>query len=63
MTTTKKRGLAAMSPERRSEIASQGGKAAHRLGVAYKLTSEKAREIGRIGGKVSRRGPTKKAVQ
>jgi general stress protein YciG len=44
------RGFAAMSSERRSEIASMGGREAQRLGKAYKFTPHKAREAGRKGG-------------
>lgn len=39
-----------MSLEERRRIASLGGKAAHAKGVAYKFTTEKAKEAGRIGG-------------
>jgi general stress protein YciG len=52
--TTKKRGFAAMSPDRVSEIASMGGKAAHQQGVAYEWDSETAREAGRKGGAARR---------
>jgi general stress protein YciG len=45
-----------MSPERRREIASKGGKACHENGNAYHWTSEKAQEAGRKGGTRSRRG-------
>lgn len=38
-----KRGLASMSPEKRREIASLGGKAAHAAGTAHKYTSEEGR--------------------
>jgi general stress protein YciG len=46
----KARGFAAMSEERRREIASLGGRRAHELGRAYSFTSEKAKEAGREGG-------------
>lgn len=45
-----RRGFAAMSPERRKELASKGGAAAHAQGKAHRFTSEKAREAGRKGG-------------
>lgn len=45
-----RRGFAAMSPERRKELAAKGGVAAHKQGKAHKFTSEKAREAGRKGG-------------
>jgi general stress protein YciG len=44
------RGFASLSPERRSEIASKGGKHAHKLGVAHQFTSEEARIAGSKGG-------------
>ena len=52
METTKRRGrgLASMSPEARSRIASLGGKKAHALGTAHKWTAEEAQAAGRIGG-------------
>jgi general stress protein YciG len=37
------------------EIASKGGKAAHRKGTAHEWTSEEAREAGRKGGRASHR--------
>lgn len=46
----KKRGFAAMSPERRREIASMGGKKAHAVGTAHEWTSEEASKFGKIGG-------------
>jgi len=51
-----KRGFASMDPERRSEIASQGGKVAHEKGTAHEFTPEEAREAGRKGGQA--RGQT-----
>lgn len=50
------RGFASMSRDRQREIASKGGRAAHRKGTAHEFTSEEAREAGRKGGKMSRRG-------
>lgn len=49
-----KRGLASMSPEKRREIASKGGKASQASGRGYRWDSEAAAIAGRIGG--SRRG-------
>ena len=46
------RGFASMSPEKKREIASKGGKAAHALGTAHKWTSEEAQAAGRKGGSV-----------
>src|SRR6476620_3249056 len=41
------RGFASMDPQRQREIASEGGRAAHRAGTAHEFTSEEAREAGR----------------
>ncbi len=46
-----RRGFAAMSPEKRAEIASKGGKAAHAKGTAHQFTTEEARAAGFKGGK------------
>lgn len=45
-----RKGFAAMSLERRREIASMGGRAAHAKGTAHEFTSEEARQAGRKGG-------------
>jgi len=47
----KRKGFAALSPERRKEIARQGGKKAQETGRAHRWTSDEAREAGRKGGK------------
>jgi general stress protein YciG len=39
-----------MSIEKQRDIASKGGKAAHRKGTAHEWTVEQAREAGRKGG-------------
>ncbi len=39
-----------MDEEKRREIASQGGKAAHEKGTAHEFDSAEAREAGRKGG-------------
>ena len=51
------RGFASMSSEKKREIASKGGKAAHAMGTAHKWTSEEAQAAGRKGGSISRRRP------
>lgn len=51
------RGFASMSAEKKREIASKGGKAAHAQGTAHKWTSEEAQAAGRKGGSISRRRP------
>ena len=47
---TPRRGFALLTPERRSEIARQGGKTAHQNGTANRWTSETARLAGKTGG-------------
>jgi uncharacterized protein len=47
-----KRGFAAMSKEKRCEIASKGGKIAHASGKAHKFTPDEARAAGSKGGVV-----------
>ena len=49
----KKRGFAAMSPEKRREIASRGGKKAHEKGKAHQFTKAEAKEAGSKGGKAA----------
>jgi general stress protein YciG len=46
----KKRGFAAMNPEKVREIAHRGGIAVHAKGTAHKFTPEQAVEAGRKGG-------------
>lgn len=46
------RGFASLTPERRREIASRGGAAAHAKGKAHEFTQEEARVAGRKGGLV-----------
>lgn len=57
-----RRGFASMSPEKQRQIASKGGKAAHKNGTAHEWDKDEAREAGRKGGQVSRggRGRTEK---
>lgn len=50
MTDQKKRGFAALTPERRREIAKMGADAVTKSGARYQWTSEKAKEAGRKGG-------------
>jgi general stress protein YciG len=45
-----RRGFAAMDLEKRREIASKGGRAAHALGKAHHFTGDEAREAGKKGG-------------
>lgn len=42
-----RRGFAAMTPEKRREIAAKGGKAAHELGRAHRFTPEEASAAGK----------------
>src|SRR5438128_6435960 len=46
----RRRGFAAMDPKLVSELATRGGKAAHRAGTAHEFTSDEARLAGRKGG-------------
>lgn len=55
--TTKPKGFAAMSTEKRRHIASLGGKAGHALGVSHEWTPQEASEAGKKGGRISRRRP------
>lgn len=56
--TGRPRGFAAMSPERRTEVARQGGKAAWKKGTANMFTSETA-NAAREKGLVVRRAKRK----
>lgn len=42
-----RRGFATLTPERRREIASQGGRAAHASGNAHEFTAEEASAAGK----------------
>lgn len=44
------RGFAGLTPERRREISSKGGKAAHEKGTAHEWNHETARAAGVKGG-------------
>lgn len=56
MEEKKRQGFASMTPEKRRQIASLGGRAAHRKGTAHTRTKETARDAGRKGGAASRGG-------
>lgn len=45
-----RKGFASLTPERRREIASAGGRAAHTQGVAHEFTPDEARAAGHKGG-------------
>lgn len=47
------RGFAALSPEKRAEIARKGGRTAHQKGAAHTFSSEEARAAGAKGGKAA----------
>ena len=53
-TSTKPRGFAAMTPERRREISRKGGVTAHRKGTAHQWNPATAQEAGRKGGRARR---------
>lgn len=50
MKEKQKRGFAGMDIEKRRRIASMGGKAAHKQGVAHTWTKETASLAGKKGG-------------
>ena len=50
------RGFASMDPQKQRAIASEGGRAAHKQGVAHEWSSDEAREAGRKGGQNSHGG-------
>jgi general stress protein YciG len=45
-----------MSPETQRRISSEGGKASHASGRGHRFSADEARDAGRKGGLVSRRG-------
>lgn len=47
MAEKKRRGFAAMKPEKQRRIAKLGGQAAHVKGKAHEFTGEEARQAGR----------------
>lgn len=49
-------GFVSMTPERRREISSMGGKASHALGTGHEWDKEAARVAGRLGGLASHGG-------
>jgi general stress protein YciG len=53
MAKKKPKGFAAISAERRREIAAMGGKAAQRKGTAHKWDHDQAVAAGRKGGKAA----------
>jgi general stress protein YciG len=59
----KPRGFAAMDPKLVSELATRGGKAAHRAGTAHEFTSEEARVAGRKGALATHAKRREKAAQ
>lgn len=46
-----RRGFASMDPNKQREIASEGGRAAHRSGNAHEFNSEEARAAGQMSHK------------
>ena len=44
-------GFASMNSDELKQVASKGGKAAHKKGTAHEFTSEEARAAGRKGGR------------
>lgn len=54
---TEDRGFASMDRKRQRDIASKGGKAAHKKGAAHEWTREEAQAAGRKGGLARHRKP------
>ena len=54
---TEDRGFASMDRDKQREIASKGGRAAHKKGTAHEWTSEEAQVAGRKGGLAGHRRP------
>ena len=52
MTQKARRGFSAMDPEAQRKAASEGGKNAHKFGLARTFSPEEARQAGRLGGAV-----------
>jgi general stress protein YciG len=52
----RRQGFACLTPERRREVAAQGGRAAQRTGRAHQWTPAEAQAAGRKGGAASRGG-------
>lgn len=55
-----RRGFAAMDPETQRRIASEGGRASHQSGRGHRFSTAEARDAGRKGGLISRRGKATK---
>ena len=51
MKETRTRGFGALDSDVQREIASKGGRAAHKAGVAHEYTSDEARAAGKKGGR------------
>lgn len=54
--SNERKGFTSMPREKQREIASLGGKAAHKKGTAHEWDSKEARAAGRKGGQASRGG-------
>jgi len=50
-----RRGFASMTPERRKELASKGGKSVDPANRAFSKNKELARSAGKLGGQVSKK--------
>lgn len=56
-------GFASMNPSKVRQIASLGGRAAHKKGTAHEFTTEEARLAGRKGGAARQDQRKKKQAQ
>jgi general stress protein YciG len=59
LVTPSKRGFAGMTPEKRKEIATKGGKSVPKEKRAYSVNRDLASEAGKKGGKTAR--PSKRS--
>lgn len=59
----KRKGFATFSPEKRREVASRGGKAAHMRGTAHEWTHDEAVRAGQLGAKRKRERREQEAVR
>lgn len=63
MNNNKRKGFASMTPERRKQVQSYGGKRAHELGTAHKFTSEEARKAGKISAAAKKAKKIERIIQ
>jgi general stress protein YciG len=62
MAKSTRRGFAGMPPEKRREAGQRGGQTSHARGTAHTWTPAEAQRAGKMGGSISRRGPSEKVA-